>query len=126
MNHQARRILIVEDNDLNSKLAREILRLQGFETVSAGTGVEAVETAQTQPFDLILMDIQLPEMDGLTATRELKGSEQTAGIPVLAVSALARLEDREAALEAGCDGYLPKPYSLKGLIDAVNATLATV
>ena len=72
---------------------------------------------------LYALDIRLPDMDGLTATRLLKGSQQTEGIPVLAVSALARVEDRERALQAGCDGYLSKPYSIKALVEAIQDML---
>jgi len=117
-------VLIVEDNDLNRKLAQEILHLHGYATATAVSGEEAVELACRQAFDLILMDIQLPEMDGLEATRLLKSKPPTRDVPVLAVSALARSEDRERAMQAGCDGYLTKPYGIKALVQAIELALS--
>ena len=118
------RILVVEDNDLNLKLAQEILRLKGYQTAAARSGEEGVELALKGGFDLILMDIQLPAMDGLTATRLIKESAAGRDVPVLAVSALARDEDMERALRAGCQGYISKPYTLAKFIDAVRQALA--
>ena len=122
--HQSRaRILIVEDNELNLRLAREVLQLYRFETAAARTGEQGVEMALRDGYDLILMDIQLPGMDGLAATRHIKGSTQGQDVPVIAVSALARDEDRYRALESGCDDYVSKPYKIKTLIDAVERAL---
>ena len=120
------RILVVEDNDLNLKLAQEILRLKGYATAAARSGEEGVELALKGGFDLILMDIQLPAMDGLTATRLIKASAAGRDVPVLAVSALARDEDKERAMLAGCQGYISKPYTLVKFIDAVRQALAPV
>jgi two-component system cell cycle response regulator DivK len=117
------RILIVEDNELNLRLAREVLHLYGFQTSAALTGEQGVEMALRDGYDLILMDVQLPGMDGLEATRRIKGAPETREVPVIAVSALARDEDRFRAMESGCDDYVCKPYKIKTLIHAVELAL---
>ena len=116
-------VLVVEDNEMNQRLACRILSLNGFATELACTGREAVDKA-SQGFDLILMDVQLPDMDGLTATRIIKEAESTRHIPIVGVSALARTEDCKRALAAGCDAYMTKPYSIAQLLETVSQVLS--
>jgi CheY-like chemotaxis protein len=115
--------LIVEDNAINLELARDLLELEGFQVLSARDAVEGCRLArQCQP-DLILMDISLPGMDGLAATRQLKGDPATAGIPVVALTAHAMRGDEPAALLAGCDGYLSKPINTRAFAGTLRAWL---
>ncbi|MGB9803452.1 MAG: response regulator [Desulfofundulus sp.] len=116
-------ILIIEDNPLNTKLVRDILQSQGYETREAATATQGLEMVRRERPDLILMDIELPGMDGLQATRVLKEDPATRDIPVLAVTAYAMKGDAEKALAAGCDGYISKPIQLKDFIDRVKAFL---
>ena len=120
-----RLILIVEDDPKSMILVEEILRAHGFATIGATNGRDAVEMARKAMPDLILMDIQLPEMNGLEATRILKADPLTSGIPVLAMTAYAMVGDEERALEAGCNGYLSKPIDLKGFILKVQELLSS-
>jgi two-component system cell cycle response regulator DivK len=113
-------ILIVEDNEKNRKLVRDLLQFHKYRTVEAITGEEGVEIARTQRPDLILMDIQLPGIDGFTAFRHLREDPGTRGIPVIAVTASAMPQDRERILAAGFDGYQTKPISVKTLPDMVR------
>lgn len=119
----AQRILVVEDELTNREVAEVILESQGFEVLVASNGQEGVELAQRTRPDLIVMDILMPILDGLSATRELKSDPATAHIPVLAVTAKASNSDREAAEAAGCDGFLAKPYRNKALLEAVRQLL---
>ena len=105
-------ILIVEDNLKNLKLARDVLEQSGFRTLESVTAEEALDLASTNPPDLILMDIELPGMDGFEAVERLKANPDTARIPVCAVTAFAMNDDRERCLEAGFDGYLSKPINV--------------
>ena len=114
-------ILIVEDNEKNLKLARDILQFKGFRTLDAATAEQAILLAAQHTPDLILMDIQLPGMDGLTALTHLRGDPRTAAIPVVALTALAMKEDRERFLNAGFTGYLTKPISVREFADQVRA-----
>ncbi|MGH7164855.1 MAG: response regulator [Nitrospiraceae bacterium] len=116
-------ILIVEDNEKNRKLVRDLLQFHKYRTVEAITGEEGVEIARAQRPDLILMDIQLPGMDGFAAFRHLREDPATRGIPVIAVTASAMPQDRERILAAGFDGYQTKPISVKSLPDIVRDTL---
>ena len=116
------RILVVEDNPQNRKLAQHILRIHAYDTVIAATGEDALDIADGS-IDLVLMDIQLPGIDGLTATRELRKRPETKSVPVIALTALAHPTDRAAALEAGCDAYLTKPYQMSQLIEAIDGLL---
>jgi len=103
------RILLIEDNDQNRYLATFLLEIHGYEVVPAPDGPTGIElAAQVQPC-LILLDIQLPQMDGYAVTRELRRNPALSGIPIVAVTSYAMLGDREKALAAGCDGYLEKP-----------------
>jgi len=103
------KILLVEDNPVNRRLAGFLLRSQGYQVLEATTGLEAFETVEKERPDLIVMDIQLPGMDGLEVTRKLKEQSATADIPVVAVTSYAMAGDREKALAAGCSGYVTKP-----------------
>jgi len=106
-------VLIVDDNERNIRLARDILQVSGFRTIEASTGGESVSLASEHLPDVVLMDIRLPDMDGVEALRALRASEATASIPVVAVTALAMKGDRERFLEAGFDGYLEKPIDVR-------------
>ena len=118
------RILVVEDHPANLKLARLILENAGHVVVATDDAVEGLRIAvEIQP-DLVLMDIQLPGMDGLEATRRLKAAPQTARIPVIALTAFAMGDDAQKMHAAGCDGYLAKPYRAAQLLEAVNGALA--
>lgn len=116
-------VLIVEDNPANLLLARAVLKRAGFRTLEARSAEEALDILRTNRPDTILMDIQLPDLDGLALTRQLKADPATAAIPILALSARAMPEDRARALVAGCDGYLTKPISTRTLADQVAAAL---
>jgi two-component system, cell cycle response regulator DivK len=114
------RILVVEDNELNMKLFRDVLVATGYRTLEATSGGEAVELATEHAPDLVLMDIQLPDFDGVHALGRLRANERTAAIPVLALTAQAMDGDRERFLAAGFDGYLSKPVNVRELIGAVR------
>jgi two-component system, cell cycle response regulator DivK len=114
------RILIVEDNERNMKLFRDVLGATGYETLEAASGEAAVIVAAEQTPDLVLMDIQLPDIDGREALRRLRADERTAAVPVLAVTAQAMQGDRERFLAAGFDGYLSKPVDVVELVRTVG------
>ena len=105
--------LVVDDNEKNLKLARDVLRHAGFRTLEASTGGAAVTLAVEQLPDVILMDIRLPDMDGTMAVRELKNDARTAAIPVVALTSFAMKGDRERFIAAGFDGYIEKPISVR-------------
>jgi two-component system cell cycle response regulator DivK len=115
-----KRVLIVEDNPLNMKLLRDVLEAHGYETISTGEGTEGVALACDQQPDLILMDLQLPDISGYEAVRRLKEHPPTRTIPVVAVTAFAMSGDKRKALTSGCDGYLPKPIGLRDFIEMVE------
>jgi len=116
----ARQVVVVEDNERNMKLFREVLESSGYRTLEAETGERAVAlTAEHRP-DLVLMDIHLPDIDGVEALRRLRADERTASVPVLALTAQAMEGDRERFLAAGFDGYLSKPVNIADLLDAVR------
>lgn len=117
------KILLVEDNKVNRRLAEFLLRSQGYKVLQATTAQEAFELLKTERPDLIVMDIQLPGMDGLEATRKLKEDPATRDIPVLAVTSYAMKGDREKALAAGCAGYITKPIDKTILLKEVAANL---
>jgi two-component system, cell cycle response regulator DivK len=108
-------VLVVEDNDKNLKLVRAVLEHAGYEVRSAGTAEAGVAAAAADPPDLVLMDLQLPGMDGVSALAALRAEPGTAGIPVVALTALAMPHDRERVRRAGFDGYLEKPISVREL-----------
>jgi len=114
------RVLIVEDNEKNMKLFRDVLQATGYSTLEATTGEEAIELALSQAPALVLMDVQLPGIDGVEALERLRQNERTVSIPVLALTAQAMSGDRERFLEAGFDGYLAKPVDVRELIQAVR------
>ena len=114
------RILVVEDNEKSMKLFRDVLQATGYRTLEAATGVRAVELATEHGPDLVLMDIQLPDIDGAEALGRLRSNERTASIPVLAVTAQAMHGDGERFLAAGFDGYVSKPVSIVELVGTVK------
>src|SRR5262245_55170441 len=116
-------ILIVEDNEKNLKLVRDVLQVKGYETIEAGTAEDGIELARTRKPDLVLMDIQLPGMNGIDALRVLRADASTARIPVIAVTASVMQQDRNLITEAGFDGYIGKPINLREFIDTVRAML---
>ena len=113
-------VLVVEDNEKNLKLVRDVLEATGYRTLEATTGAQAVELAAEHTPDLVLMDIRLPDIDGVEALSRLRADERTASIPVLAVTAQAMQDDRERFLAAGFDNYLSKPVDVVELINAVR------
>lgn len=119
------RILVVEDNPLNLKLVRDVLQHAGFAVVTATTGEEGVRLARESSPDLVLLDLQLPGIDGHEALRRLREGGSGAATPVVAVTAFAMHEDRARAIEAGFDGYLEKPISVRSLPDQVRSFLRT-
>jgi two-component system cell cycle response regulator DivK len=116
-------VLVVEDNEMNMKLFRDVLRATGFRTLEATTGTQAVELAVEHAPDLLLMDVQLPDIDGVEALSRLRANERTASTPVLAVTAQAMRGNRERFLAAGFDGYVSKPVDVVELIATVRAHL---
>jgi len=118
-------LLIVEDNVHNLKLARDVLGHVGYATIEARNGEEAIELARTRQPDLILMDIQLPGMDGVQALARLRADPATAAIPAVAFTAFAMKDDRERFLAAGFNGYLEKPISVREFPAQVAALLAS-
>ena len=114
------RILVVEDNTMNMELAVDLLELQGYEVLCAQTGQEALEVSRHEQLDLILMDVQLPGMDGLAVTRKLKESPETRDIPVVALTAHAMKGDEERMLSHGCVGYIAKPIDTREFPKAVE------
>jgi two-component system, cell cycle response regulator DivK len=106
-------VLIVEDNPRNLKLARDLLQIHGFRTLEATTGADALTIAESELPRLVLLDIQLPDLDGASVLAELRRRPRTARIPVVALTAFAMHGDRERFLEAGFDGYISKPVAVK-------------
>ena len=117
-------ILIVEDNDKNLKLVRDVLQVKGYDTIEAGTAEDGIRLAGERHPDLILMDIQLPGMSGIDALRVLRANPATAAIPVIAVTASVMQQDRSQITEAGFDGYIAKPLDLRPFLESVRAMLA--
>ena len=116
-------ILIVDDNEMNVRLARDVLRFAGFRTLEAGTASEGISVAAEHRPDLILMDIRLPDMDGITALHSLKEDARTAEIPVVALTSSAMKGDRDRFMAEGFDGYLEKPIGVKEFPDQVRSHL---
>lgn len=106
-----KKVLVVEDNEQNRYLMQYMLEQSGYEVILASSGKEAVSLIAQEKPDLILMDIQLPDMDGLEVTRRIRASEADANIPIIAVTSFAMCGDRENALAAGCNGYIEKPIN---------------
>jgi CheY-like chemotaxis protein len=118
-------ILLVEDNPVNQKVASRLLEKAGHTVVVAGNGKEALRTLDERPFDLVLMDVQMPEMDGLQATARIREREQGTDrrLPIVALTAYALKGDRERCLEAGMDGYVTKPVQVQALFRAMSEAL---
>jgi CheY-like chemotaxis protein len=114
-------VLVVEDNDKNRKLVRDVLTYRGYEVIESETGEDGVRLAKERRPRLILMDIQLPGIDGIEALRQLRADEATRAIPVVAVTASALDRDRRKILAAGFDGYQAKPLDVKAFMAAVDA-----
>ncbi len=120
----AKTVLIVEDNELNMKLFHDLLEAQGYETLETREGLQALALARKHRPDLILMDIQLPEVSGLEVTKWLKEDEELSHIPVVAVTAFAMKGDEERILQGGCEAYISKPISVVHFMDTVRRLLA--
>lgn len=117
-------ILIIEDNEKNRKLCRDVLGVKGYRTIESETAEEGIKLATEQAPDLILMDIQLPGMDGVTAMKQLKGDAATQEIPIIAITASAMTNNRTAMLGQGFDGYQTKPITLKDFLGEVERMLS--
>jgi two-component system, cell cycle response regulator DivK len=113
-------VMIVEDNELNMRLFRDLLTAFGYRTVETRDGLQALDLARAEKPDLILMDIQLPEVSGLDITRWMKADDELASIPIIAVTAFAMRGDEERFLEGGCQDYLSKPISVSSFVGAVR------
>ncbi|WP_121210403.1 response regulator [Maricaulis maris] len=118
-----KKVLIVEDNELNMKLFNDLLEAHGYETLQTKDGFKALEMAREHTPDLILMDIQLPEVSGLEVTKWLKDDDSLAAIPVVAVTAFAMKGDEERIREGGCEAYLSKPITVATFIETVRQFL---
>ena len=116
-------ILIVEDDDKTLKLLRDMLQAHGYRVIEATSGREAIERAVKEKPDLITMDLQLPVMNGLDATRVIKTDPATRNIPVIAITASAMKGQEQVALEAGCDAYVCKPFDIDALLEKVKEYL---
>jgi two-component system cell cycle response regulator DivK len=119
----AKRVMIVEDNELNMKLFNDLLEAQKYETIQTSNGLEALDLARLHKPDLILMDIQLPEVSGLEVTKWLKEDDELARIPVIAVTAFAMKGDEERIRQGGCEAYISKPISVMKFIETVKSYL---
>jgi CheY-like chemotaxis protein len=116
-------ILIIEDNEKNRKLCRDVLQVKGYRTIESETAEAGLELARGQMPELILMDIQLPGMDGITAMKQLKADATTQNIPIIAITASAMTNNRTAMLAEGFDGYQTKPISLKDFLGEVERVI---
>jgi len=119
----AKKVLIVEDNELNMKLFHDLLEAQGYDILETREGLQALSLAREHHPDLILMDIQLPEISGLEVTKWLKEDEELASIPVVAVTAFAMKGDEERIREGGCEAYISKPISVSHFLDTIKRLL---
>lgn len=116
-------ILVVEDNNANSELARDLLEVAGYTVIDAETGGEGIAMAREHRPDLILMDIGLPDMDGLEAVARLRQDDATSTIPIVATTSHAMKDDEKRILQGGCDGYIPKPIDTRTFVSSVVAHL---
>lgn len=114
------KILIVEDNELNMKLFHDLLEAHGFKTVQTNSGKEVMDLAREHHPDLILMDIQLPEVSGLDVTKWLKADDELKSIPVIAVTAFAMKGDEQKIRDGGCEDYISKPISVSDFMDTIK------
>jgi two-component system cell cycle response regulator DivK len=124
VDHYPKRILVVEDNKLDMRLLKDILEGSGYETLQAADGLEAIDLAFASLPDLILLDIQLPEISGLEVSRRLKGDDRSRRIPIVAVTAFAMGWHEREALDSGCDAYISKPISVLGFLNTVESFLS--
>lgn len=115
----AKKVLIVEDNELNMKLFNDLLQAHGYETIQTGDGRDVMDIVRKNRPDLILMDIQLPEISGLEVTKMLKADDDLKSIPVVAVTAFAMKGDEEKIREGGCEGYIAKPIAVASFLKTV-------
>ena len=113
-------ILIVEDNEKNMKLVRDVLQHKGYETIEAVTGLDGVRLATERKPDIILMDIQLPDIDGITALGKIRENPETQRIPVIAVSASVMPDEQQRIVASGFDAYITKPINLKSFLETVE------
>jgi two-component system, cell cycle response regulator DivK len=118
-----KKVMIVEDNELNMKLFRDLIEASGYETVRTRNGLEALDLARAHRPDLILMDIQLPEVSGLEVTKWLKEDDDLHKIPVIAVTAFAMKGDEERIRQGGCEAYISKPISVPRFIETIKSYL---
>lgn len=119
----AKTVMIVEDNELNMKLFRDLIEAYGYNTIQTRSGLNAVDLAREHRPDLILMDIQLPEISGLDVTQQLKADPELQRIPVIAVTAFAMKGDEERIREGGCEAYISKPISVPKFIETIRSFL---
>jgi CheY-like chemotaxis protein len=122
---EGKRILVIEDTEENLRLFHAILKLEGAITMEADRARKGIEIAEREQPDLILMDIHMPEMDGLTATRLLRAGDKTSHIPIIAVTASVMESDRAQTLDAGCNGYIPKPIDPTSFVEKIILHLST-
>ena len=116
-------VLIIEDNEKNLELVRDILQAKGYQTLEAGTAEDGLEIARGQAPDLVLMDIQLPGMDGIEALKVLRSDPVTAALPVVAITASVMKADREQIMRGGFDGFVEKPITVRSFLEAVEGAL---
>ncbi|MEO1281713.1 MAG: response regulator [Pseudomonadota bacterium] len=121
----AKRVLIVEDNELNMKLFHDLLDAHGYETIQTRNGLDALSLAREHRPNLILMDIQLPEVSGLEVTKWLKDDDELRDIPVVAVTAFAMKGDEERIRSGGCEAYISKPISVASFLETVRRFIGT-
>lgn len=119
----AKRVMIVEDNELNMKLFKDLIEASGYETIRTRNGLEALDLARKHKPDLILMDIQLPEVSGLEVTKWIKEDDKLHRIPVIAVTAFAMKGDEERIRQGGCEAYISKPISVASFVQTIKSYL---
>jgi two-component system, cell cycle response regulator DivK len=119
-------VLLVEDAPVNQELAELVFRRAGYEVTAVGTGTAALADLEARSYDVVALDIRLPDMDGREVARQIKGNPRTRDIPVVAITALAMKGDREAALAAGCDAYITKPIDTRTLTQTIEAIIEAV
>ena len=119
----AKRVMIVEDNELNMKLFKDLIEASGYETIRTRNGLEALDLARAHKPDLILMDIQLPEVSGLEVTKWIKEDDKLHRIPIIAVTAFAMKGDEERIRQGGCEAYISKPISVASFVQTIKSYL---
>ncbi len=124
VSEEARRVLIIEDNDLNLKLFKDLLEAHGYQTIETKDGARALDLIIEASPDLVLLDIQLPNVSGIDIIKQIRGNEQTKEIPVIAVTAFAMHDDEERIIDAGCQAYVSKPISIISFVELIQKYLA--